>query len=103
MRIDTLYDELERIVKIEDPEETQRELQKLYKKLNSPKWTAVTRGNWTYFYNYEIKYDPEAQRTRRANRKSIGKLPKEVYNNNKKQIKKMNYNQLIEYLNKERL
>lgn len=97
MRIKKIINEIDRIAKIEDAKETQDEVRDLDKQIKAPKIKFMIRGNYSYCYTYKIEYRSDVGRSREKLLESIGRIPKDIYLKNEKQIKAMSYDDLKNY------
>lgn len=83
-----------RIAKIKDPLKCQRELIELAEVLKRPRIETRTRGNYTYFYEMELFYNPEVKGKRERVIEKIGRIKKEEYQANPSKFKSMSKSEL---------
>jgi len=94
MHINQIKEEIKRISKLTDSKECQRELRILNKKIGNL-FIAQLRGNYAYFYRIKYAMDQEKKRSKKIILKpSLGRISKEEYNKNPKEIKDLPLNEL---------
>lgn len=86
------------IAKIKDTVKCQQELILFAKELKRPRIEPRTRGNYTYFYEMEIFYNPEVKGKRERVKENIGRIKKEEYQKNPNKFKIMSKSELKKYL-----
>ncbi len=87
-----------RIAKIKDPIKCQQELIIFAKVIKRPRIETRTRGNYTYFYEMEVFYNPEVKGKRERRKENIGRIKKEEYQANPDKFKSMLKSELKKYL-----
>jgi hypothetical protein len=91
-------EEISRIANIKIPEVALQEIKKLNQKVNGPKIQHRKRGNYTYFYEMVIVYDPSVKEGRRKIVEKLGRISIEKYKSNKNKITLMSKEELQNYL-----
>jgi hypothetical protein len=66
--------------------------------LSRPKVEARKRGNYYYFYEVEIYYNPEVKAKRERIIGKLGRISVEDYEKDREKIKKMGKKELLEFL-----
>ena len=94
MNLKEIKNTILRIAKIKDPLKCQRELLLLAEVLKRPRIETRTRGNYTYFYEMEIFYNPEVKGKRERIKENIGRIKKEEYQENPDKFKTMSKSEL---------
>lgn len=90
-----------RIAKIKDPVKCQQEVIIFAKEIKRPRIETRTSGNFIYFYEMELFYNPEVKGKRERVVENIGRIKKESYQENPekfKELKKMSIPELRKYL-----
>lgn len=100
MKIKDIIAEIDKIAKIESPEECQNEVRILDEKIKDISVKIIERGNYAYFYPYVVVYQPDIKVNREKLKKSLGRMPIEDYHANKTEIKQMTCKELKQYLEK---
>ena len=98
MSLKDIKNRILRIAKIKDPLKCQQELIVFAKELKKPRIEPRTRGNYTYFYEMEIFYDPVVKAGREKIKENIGRIKKEEYQENPNKFKTMSKSELKKYL-----
>jgi len=94
MHIKQIKEEIKRISKLTDSKECQKEIISLNKKIGNL-FIAQLRGNYAYFYKIKYAWNPEKKRSKKVILKpSLGRMSKEEYNKNPKEIKNLPLNEL---------
>jgi hypothetical protein len=87
-----------RIAKIKDPLKCQKELIAFAGELRRPRIETRTTGNYTYFYEMRVFYNPEVKRSRERRIENLGRIKKEEYQANPNKFKTMSKSELKKYL-----
>ena len=87
-----------RIAKIKDPLKCQQELIVFAKELKKPRIEPRTSGNYIYFYEMELFYNPEVKGKRERRKENIGRIKKEEYQENPNKFKTMSKSELKKHL-----
>ena len=98
MSLKDIKNRILRISKIKDPLKCQRDLIAFAKELKKPRIEPRTTGNYTYFYEMEIFYNPEVKGKRERRKENIGRIKKEEYQANPDKFKSMSKSELKKYL-----
>jgi hypothetical protein len=98
MKIDELKFEINRIASLEVPQEAYEEIKKLNERIQEPNVEVRITGNWAYFYVIEYRYDSARQEARGKTKGKLGKMEKEKYLENKKEIDNLPVKKLKEML-----
>lgn len=98
MDLKSLKFEILRIANIKDPVKCQEELMALVEILKQPRIEPRTRGNYTYFYEMKIFYSPEVKGKRGRRTENLGRIKKEIYQENPGKFKAMSKTELKEVL-----
>ena len=77
------------IAKIKDPVKCQQELIIFAKEIKRPRIETRTSGNYIYFYEMKLYYDPEVKGKRERVVENLGRIKKESYQENPDKFKKM--------------
>jgi len=103
MKFSKVKKEISRIAKIESPEDVKGEVIWLDTKLNKePKIKIIKRGNYYYFYRIEYFWNSEVQHGREDIKEALGQIHVDDYKKDEEQIERFSYEELIEYLNKDK-
>jgi len=100
MKIKDILIEIDRIARIENPTECQREVKILDERIKDTSVKIISRGNYAYFYPYKVIYQPDRKVNREKLKKSLGRIPIDIYNNNRKEIKEMTCKELKQLITK---
>ena len=87
-----------RIAKIKDPVKCQQQLIIFAKEIKRPRIETRTTGNYTYFYEMRVFYNPEVKRSRERRIENLGRIKKEEYQKNPNKFKTMSKSELKKYL-----
>ena len=98
MSLKDIKNRILRISKIKDPLKCQQEVIVFAEELRRPRIETRTRGNYTYFYEMEIFYDPVVKAGREKVKENIGRIKKEVYQENPDKFKTMSKSELKKIL-----
>ncbi len=98
MSLKDIKNKIFQIAKIKDPLKCQRDLIAFAKELKKPRIEPRTTGNYTYFYEMEIFYDPVVKAGRERVKENIGRIKKEEYQANPDKFKTMSKSELKKYL-----
>jgi hypothetical protein len=98
MSLKDIKNRILRISKIKDSLKCQQELIVFAKELKKPRIETRTTGNYTYFYEMEIFYNPEVKGKRERVVENLGRIKKEEYQENPDKFKKMSKSELKKYL-----
>ena len=98
MSLKDIKNRILRISKIKDPLKCQQEVIVFAEELRRPRIETRTRGNYTYFYEMEIFYDPVVKAGREKVKENIGRIKKEEYQENPNKFKSMSKSELKKYL-----
>lgn len=94
MSLKEIKNKILQIAKIKDPLKCQQEVIIFAKELKRPRIETRTRGNYTYFYEMEIFYNPEVKDKRERVIENIGRIKKEEYQKNPGKFKTMSKSEL---------
>lgn len=87
-----------RIAKIKDSVKCQQELIIFAKELKRPRIETRASGNFIYFYEMELFYNPEVKGKRERVVENLGRIKKESYQGNPDKFKSMSKSELKKYL-----
>ena len=98
MRLKEIKAEIHRIANLNDSQKALEEIKEWDKQVSKPKVGARKRGNYYYFYEVEIYYNPEVKAKRERVIGKLGRIQIDDYEKNKDKIKKMGKEELIGFL-----
>ena len=98
MSLKEIKNRIYEISKIKDALKCQQELIVFAKELKNPRIEPRTSGNYIYFYEMEIFYNPEVKGKRERVKENIGRIKKEEYQENPDKFKSMSKSELKKYL-----
>ncbi len=98
MSLKSIKNRILRIAKIKDAVKCQQELKVFAKELKKPRIETRTSGNYTYFYETILFYNPEVKAKREKIKENIGRIKKEEYQENPEKFKTMSKSELKKYL-----
>lgn len=94
MSLKDIKNKIFRIAKIKDSLKCQQELIVFAEELRRPRIETRTTGNYTYFYEMELFYDPEVKGKRERRLKNLGRIKKEEYQENPDKYKNLSKKEL---------
>ena len=98
MSLKDIKNRILRISKIKDPVKCQQELITFAKEIKQPRIEPRPSGNYVYFYEMKLFYNPEVKEKREKRLENIGRIKKEEYQENPDKFKKMSKSELKKYL-----
>ena len=98
MSLKDIKNKILQIAKIKDPLKCQQEVKIFAKELKKPRIEPRKSGNYIYFYEMELFYNPDVKDKREKRKENIGRIKKEEYYKNPNKFKTMSKSELKKYL-----